>query len=445
MLTYQDVMTTDYGRLLTAADKWQSMAEELRKVEERYRDSVQKIHTSGNWAGVSAATALTNFAATRYEYQAAQTQAKATATLLRNGHQQLTELKKSLEAARDDAVKAGMSVSGQGAVASDYDRLSAAEKSAARHDPDYMTSVRTAEQAWREYIKECVKAVDEADKDLRKDLEAVVKDGPGGKGDGTPGTGFNAQAGEVANADDAQKQDRMDFAWLKMRDDETIDDYVERLQKEGLTRLTSNPKLAELVSNVSKTTVTAGAFASALTVAGMNSWKLQNYFKDVKAGNFPKASTAPGTFVPRTANARLAGGAPGGFLARLPPQRHGCPHGLGRSRHVGWPDEERPVPPADCGGGAPCDRRTAGRCDERTQGGRCDAWAGCGGWCRGHRVRRGEPGHVRHRHDQEGSGEVRHGCHRHGVQCLDDRADDSSQSGSRPGWRWEPALPMVLR
>ncbi|MFF7504190.1 hypothetical protein ACFZBM_32900 [Streptomyces lavendulae] len=49
MLTYQDVMTTDYGRLLTAADKWQSMAEELRKVEERYRDSVQNIHTSGNW------------------------------------------------------------------------------------------------------------------------------------------------------------------------------------------------------------------------------------------------------------------------------------------------------------------------------------------------------------------------------------------------------------
>ncbi|MFF7504189.1 hypothetical protein ACFZBM_32895 [Streptomyces lavendulae] len=268
---------------------------------------------------MSAATALTNFAATRYEYQAAQTQAKATATLLRNGHQQLTELKKSLEAARDDAVKAGMSVSGQGEVAFDYDRLSAAEKSAARHDPDYMASVRTAEQAWREYIKECVKAVDEADRDLRKDLEAVVKDGPGGKGDGTPGTGFNAQAGEVAKADDAQKQDRMDLAWLKMRDDETIDDYVERLQKEGLTRLTSNPKLAELVSNVSKTTVTAGAFASALTVAGMNSWKLQNYFKDVKAGNFPKAFTAPGTFVPRTANARLAGGAPGGLLAKLPP------------------------------------------------------------------------------------------------------------------------------
>lgn len=48
MLTYQEVMSTDYGRLLTVADKWQSMAEEFRKVEGRYRDSVQKVHMSGN-------------------------------------------------------------------------------------------------------------------------------------------------------------------------------------------------------------------------------------------------------------------------------------------------------------------------------------------------------------------------------------------------------------
>lgn len=319
MLTYQEVMTTDYGRLLTAADKWQSMAEEIRKVEERYRDSVQKIHMSGNWVGVSSTASFTNFEATRYEYQAAQTQAKATATLLRNGHQQLTELKKTLENARADAIKAGMSVSGTGDVAFDTTKLSPAEKNAMRHDPDYMTSVRTAEQSWREYIKECVKAVDEADQDLRKDLEAVVKDGTGGKGDGTLGTGFNGQAGEVAKADDAQKQERMDLAWLKKRDNETLDDYIERLQKDGLTRLTGNPKLAELVSNISKSTVTAGAFAAALTGVGMNSFKLAGYFKDLKAGEFPRAFNAPGTLMERNVNARLAGAAPGGLLSKLPP------------------------------------------------------------------------------------------------------------------------------
>lgn len=319
MLTYQEVMTTDYGRLLAAADKWQSMAEEIRKVEERYRDTVQKIHTSGNWAGVSSTASFTNFEATRYEYQAAQTQAKATATLLRNGHQQLTELKKTLENARADAIKAGMSVSGTGDVVFDTTKLSAAEKNAMRHDPDYMTSVRTAEQSWRDYIKECVKAVDEADQDLRKDLEAVVKDGAGGKGDGTPGTGFNGQAGDVAKADDAQKQERFDLAWLKKRDNETLDDYIERLQKDGMTRLTGNPKLAELVSNISKSTVTAGAFAAALTAVGMNSFKLAGYFKDVKGGVYPRAFNAPGTLLERNVNARLAGATPGGLLSKLPP------------------------------------------------------------------------------------------------------------------------------
>ncbi|WP_412076939.1 hypothetical protein ACLF6K_17720 [Streptomyces xanthophaeus] len=319
MLTYQEVMTTDYGRLLAAADKWQSMAEEIRKVEVRYRDSVQKIHMSGNWSGVSSTASYTNFAATRYEYQAAQTQAKATATLLRNGHQQLTELKKTLENARADAIKAGMKVSGTGDVAFDTEKLSAGEKNAMAHDPDYLKSVRSAEQSWHDYIKECVKAVDEADQDLRKDLEAVVKDGLGGKGDGTLGTGFNGQAGEVSKADDAQKQERFDLAWLKKRDNETLDDYIERLQKDGITRLTGNPKLAELVSNISKSTVTAGAFATALTAVGMNSFKLAGYFKDIKAGNYPRAFNAPGTLMERNVNARLAGATPGGLLSKLPP------------------------------------------------------------------------------------------------------------------------------
>lgn len=319
MLTYQEVMTTDFGLLLTAADKWQSMAEEVRKVEERYRDTVQKIHMGGNWVGVSSTASLTNFAATRYEYQAAQAQAKATATLLRNGHQQLTELKKTLENARADAIKAGMSVSGTGDVVFDTTKLSPAQQNAMRHDPDYMTSVRNAEQSWREYIKECVKAVAEADQDLRKDLEAVVKDGAGGKGDGTPGTGFNGQAEAIATADDAQKQERLDLAWLKKRDNETLDDYVERLQKDGMTRLTGNPKLAELVSNVSKSTVTAGAFSAALMAVGINSFKLAGYFKDVKSGEYPRAFNAPSTLVERNVNSRLAGAAPGSLLSRLPP------------------------------------------------------------------------------------------------------------------------------
>lgn len=83
MLTYYEVMTTDLSLLTTAAGKWDSMAAELKKVESRYGESVQKITMGESWSGVSVGVAHTSFAATRYEYSAAQIQAKAVASLLR--------------------------------------------------------------------------------------------------------------------------------------------------------------------------------------------------------------------------------------------------------------------------------------------------------------------------------------------------------------------------
>lgn len=314
MLTYSEIMTTDLGKLSSAADKWDEMAKELHRVEGRYRDSVQTLPDSPFWIGVSANAARTNFSATRYEYQAAQTQAKATATLLRNGHQQFVELKKQLESARADAVKAGMKVSEEGRVAYDYGRLSPSEKQAVTHDPDYARSIREAETAWAEQLDSCVKAFDLADQDLKKDLEAVVKDSGGGKNDETPGTGFNGGADKVAAADDKAKADRMNLAWLEMKDNETLDDYIKRLQKEGLTRLTGNPQLAELVTKFTNGAITAGAFTGALTAVGMYSYKLS------KALRPPFVHpTAPGTFLSKHFNMRLAGAAPGSLLSKIPP------------------------------------------------------------------------------------------------------------------------------
>ncbi|NML52356.1 hypothetical protein HHL19_26875 [Streptomyces sp. R302] len=314
MLTYSEIMTTDLGKLSAAADKWDEMAKELHRVEVRYRDSVQVLPDSPAWMGLSANAARTNFSATRYEYQAAQTQAKATATLLRNGHQQFVELKKQLESARADAVKAGMKVSEEGRVAYDHERLTPGEKQAVMHDPDYAKSIRAAETAWDEQLDSCVKAFDLADQDLKKDLEAVVKDSGGGKNDETLGTGFNGGADKVAAADDKAKADRMDLAWLEMKDSETLDDYIKRLQKEGLTRLTGNPQLAELVTKFTNGAITAGAFTGALTAAGLYSYKLS------KALRPPFVHpTAPGTFLSKHFNMRLAGAAPGSLLSKIPP------------------------------------------------------------------------------------------------------------------------------
>ncbi|MFJ6696519.1 hypothetical protein ACIQM4_10650 [Streptomyces sp. NPDC091272] len=312
MLTYREVLTTDYGKLTAAADKWKSMADEFAKVEKRYRDSVQKIAVGETWQGRSADAAALNFSATRYEYQAAQTQAKATATLLRNAHAQFVELKERLETGRADAVAAGMKVSEQGNVAFDLERATESERNALRHDPEYAKSVRASEQSWAEYLKSCVKAVDEADKNLQKDLEAVVKDTGGGANDGTTG-GFNGNADKVAAADDQQKRERMELNSLAMRDGETLDDYIQRLQKSGVEKLTGSKQLAELFAAVQKGTITASAFAAA---AGGSAGSALKLFKYLKQG---KDVTAPGTFLSNFINTRLAGVAPGSLLSRVPP------------------------------------------------------------------------------------------------------------------------------
>jgi hypothetical protein len=312
MLTYHEVMSTDFKKLSSAADKWQSMAEEFGKVEKRYRDSIEKITLDDSWQGESATAAGMNFAATRYEYQAAQTQAKATATLLRNAHQQFTELKQKLEDARANAVKEGMKVSEQGNVSYDTERATPAERAALRNDPDFAKGVRESEQSWADYIKSCVKAVDDADKDLQKDLEAVVKDSGGGKNDGTTG-GFNGDAAAVAQADDKQRRDRMDLSSFAMRDDETLDDWLARIQRDGVEKLTGNKQLADLLAGVQKGTVTAGAFALALGTSVKSGFKLFQYLKD------GKRVTAPGTFLTSRINERMMLAGANSVWSKLPP------------------------------------------------------------------------------------------------------------------------------
>lgn len=203
-LNYHEVMTTDLGLLTTAAGKWDSMAAELNKVETRYGDSVQKITMGPAWSGVSAGTAHTRFQATRYEYAAAQTQAKAIASLLRDAHTQFADLKKKLESARDDAIAAGMSVSEQGRVAFDWSKLTPAERSAYHHDPDGQKTVSEAVTKWQKHIDDRVKAVTELDQGVKLALtKATVDSNKDGFGKGADETfnGFNAGAeGDLAKA-----------------------------------------------------------------------------------------------------------------------------------------------------------------------------------------------------------------------------------------------------
>ncbi|WP_232837670.1 hypothetical protein [Streptomyces atratus] len=204
-------MTTDLGLLTAAADKWESMAGEIKKVEDRYGDTVQKITMGQNWTGISAGVAHTNFAATRYEYSAAQIQAKAIAGLLRDAHGQFTDLKNRLETAREEAIAAGMIVSEQGNVAFDYAKLTPSQRSAYQHDPDGKAEVQKAVTKWQQHLDDCVKAVSEADQGVKIALDAVGVDSNKdafGKGNDETYNGFNVDAQndievyEARNAED---------------------------------------------------------------------------------------------------------------------------------------------------------------------------------------------------------------------------------------------------
>ncbi|GAA2230645.1 hypothetical protein GCM10010232_16230 [Streptomyces amakusaensis] len=313
MLTYHDVMTADFGGLSAAADKWQETADEFGKVEKRYRDSVEKITMDRTWLGDSANAARANFAATRYEYEAAQTQAKATATLLRNAHTHFTELKKQLESSRADAVKAGMKVSEQGEVSYDYDRLTAQERGTAMNHPGHAQEIQTAVQSWRDHLRDRVKFVDDADNDLKKDLEAVVKDAGGNKNDATVG-GFNGDAGKVAAADDQAKKVRTELASvMEMGENESLDDYLKRLQREGITRLTGNEQLAKAISSYLSGTGTAVMVGQAIWATGYWGTKLARYLPERNPMN------APSTMVARHVGTRLAAAQPGSLLSKVPP------------------------------------------------------------------------------------------------------------------------------
>ncbi|KNE84369.1 MULTISPECIES: DUF6571 family protein [Streptomyces] len=184
-------MTTDLGTLITAADRWDGMAKEFRDQEVAYRRDVHGISLGGGWQGLSAWTASARFDVTLREYQYAQKEAKAIASLLRDAHTQYTDLKGKLETARREAIAADMKVSDQGVVSYDYEKLSEGEKTVLHHDPDYRQSFDKAVTSWQDRIDNAVKAVNDADKGVEIAFQRAVQDSD--LLDGTA-NGFNGSA-----------------------------------------------------------------------------------------------------------------------------------------------------------------------------------------------------------------------------------------------------------
>ncbi|MGW2874777.1 hypothetical protein ACWDBP_00445 [Streptomyces sp. NPDC001233] len=187
-------MTTDLSALTTAAERWDGMAKKFHTQELAYKRDVHGITLTQ--VGLSVEAASARFQVTLKEFQKAQTEAKAIASLLRDAHTQFTSLRGKLESARQDAVKAGMKVSDQGVVSFDTEKLSKGAYTAWVHDREYQDSVDKSVASWQQLIDQKVKDVGDADKDVQTALTAVVVDSD--TSDGTIG-GFNGQAkGNIA-------------------------------------------------------------------------------------------------------------------------------------------------------------------------------------------------------------------------------------------------------
>ncbi|MER8116882.1 hypothetical protein [Streptomyces sp. NPDC094031] len=286
MPTYHEILTTDLSTLTTAATRWDGMATELGKQETAYRNDVHSITLRPTWAGESRQAANARFGVRLAEYQNAQTEAKAIASLLRDAHTQFVDLRKKLESARDDAIAKGMKVSDQGVVSFDTEKLSQGARTAYVHDPSYQDSVRKDVASWQAHLDRCVQDVDDADKGVEVAFTAVVK-GPD-TGDSTV-PGFNGKAQgdiekyEAQEADDiarrvakGEKVSAADLAELKraFRDnkgDKSFDQtFLNGLGTDGTLRFTN--KLEDLAyfddtKNKSTYLEINGGLADSLAVA----------------------------------------------------------------------------------------------------------------------------------------------------------------------------------
>ncbi|MFB6578972.1 hypothetical protein ACFCYC_16445 [Streptomyces sp. NPDC056402] len=183
MPNYAEVMQTDLSALTTAADGWKAMATQLKTMEDVYEDEVQSVSAGNGWLGSSQQAAATRSAVTRQEYGAAQKEALAMESLLRDAFARFTELKGRVTSAVADAVKAGMKVSDAGIASYDFSKADPASVNAIRHDPD----LPEIERSWTSRIGDSVKAITEFDQDVKTALLNASG------ADGTAMFGFNSK------------------------------------------------------------------------------------------------------------------------------------------------------------------------------------------------------------------------------------------------------------
>ncbi|MEU6403590.1 hypothetical protein [Streptomyces sp. NPDC046985] len=204
MPTYHEIMTADLSALTTAADRWEGMAGEFAKQETAYRRDVHGIAMGRTWTGLSAQAASARFDVTLGEFQHAQTEAKAVASLLRDAHTQFVDLRGKLRTVHQEALAAGMAVSPRGRVAPDPDAPRSSSARPGAPGPA-AAAAAAAVQTFQDRIDKAVRDVTDADTGVRIALAAVTVDADGAMG----GRGFNGRALGDVETYEARTADRV--------------------------------------------------------------------------------------------------------------------------------------------------------------------------------------------------------------------------------------------
>ncbi|WP_129841631.1 DUF6571 family protein [Streptomyces sp. RFCAC02] len=165
MLGHDEITAADLSGIEAAADALERAAEDLVGVTDDYEVRIADLtrERGGTWSGETATAAGARFTATLTELEAARTECRALAGMLRDGHTTLVELRATLLDVTAQAEEAGFTVDSHGYVRDALDRTGIPE-------------IRTARDAWQVRLDAAVHAVGEADFTLRVLLTKAATD-----------------------------------------------------------------------------------------------------------------------------------------------------------------------------------------------------------------------------------------------------------------------------
>ncbi|MBB1244535.1 hypothetical protein GL263_13310 [Streptomyces durbertensis] len=187
MVKYADAKYVDYRKLSSAAESWGQMARKYSMAVRAYETDVKgKLERSG-WRGDFANAARVNISDTCKEIEAAESEARAVASILREGSRKLASLLKELDAKEAEIRRAGLHVAADGKVWGTVTPKHVGESRTA-NAAEYRQQVLDQQMAelnarirkWQRELDDIVRRIGNFDTDLKVSLDKATA--PGGSG-----------------------------------------------------------------------------------------------------------------------------------------------------------------------------------------------------------------------------------------------------------------------